>query len=426
MRKIACMAAALVVLTWFSSDCSASEQPKRTPVVKTPHAIWKRNGDDVYNTNIGNIGIGTAQPTEKLNVVGNVKISGLNHGVIFPDGTIQATAATASVGVPSGFSIIGETTQSPPGYSFLGTIPVGTDFWFDAGSQLQVGRGYVSGATIRNLTYLLGGLQGSTILNLVTVVKKISQATVSYDDGIAQPMPTSRNNLTAEGVGGKIYAIGGSTTAVGSATDAVEAFDPVTNHWTTKAHLPTARFALASAVLDGKIYVIGGHNGVSGIDAVEIYDPLSDSWTSTTPLPTPRWSLAAASVNGKIYAISGTVVSGAQDGRVEEYNPATHVWLTKAPIPTPRRGLRAIVVNNRIFAIGGYSESGGVLGIVEEYNPSTDTWKSRPPMPTARQFPAVGLLGNSICVSAGSLGAGDSAVIELYEPLFEYFLHKKN
>lgn len=41
----------------------------------------------------GNVGIGISTPTERLNVVGNIKIGGANAGLIFPDGTIQTSAA---------------------------------------------------------------------------------------------------------------------------------------------------------------------------------------------------------------------------------------------------------------------------------------------------------------------------------------------
>lgn len=42
----------------------------------------------------GNVGMGTSSPTQKLEVAGNVHISGTGNGLRFPDGTTQTTAAT--------------------------------------------------------------------------------------------------------------------------------------------------------------------------------------------------------------------------------------------------------------------------------------------------------------------------------------------
>jgi hypothetical protein len=53
-------------------------------------------------SNAVNVGIGTAAPTEPLDVVGSLKLEGSGNGITFPDGTIQTTAAlTAALTVTS-------------------------------------------------------------------------------------------------------------------------------------------------------------------------------------------------------------------------------------------------------------------------------------------------------------------------------------
>jgi trimeric autotransporter adhesin len=53
----------------------------------------------------GNVGIGTQNPAQKLEVAGNIKVSGAGNGIIFADGSTMTTAA-AGGGTPSGNSIV--------------------------------------------------------------------------------------------------------------------------------------------------------------------------------------------------------------------------------------------------------------------------------------------------------------------------------
>jgi hypothetical protein len=53
---------------------------------------WSANGFKIYY-NSGNVGIGTTDPGEKLEVGGNIKVSGDGNGIKFPDGTVQTTAS---------------------------------------------------------------------------------------------------------------------------------------------------------------------------------------------------------------------------------------------------------------------------------------------------------------------------------------------
>jgi len=54
----------------------------------------------------GSVGIGIADPVEKLEVAGNIKMTGMGNGIKFPDGTSQTTAASGGSGtitaIPSG------------------------------------------------------------------------------------------------------------------------------------------------------------------------------------------------------------------------------------------------------------------------------------------------------------------------------------
>ncbi len=137
-------------------------------------------------------------------------------------------------------------------------------------------------------------------------------------------MPTARLCHSTCVVDGTIYAIGGHRSQGESAISTVEAYDPATDTWTTKASMPTARGFLSTSVLNGKIYAIGGctHPYDSGtLASVEAYDPATDTWMKMDDMPTPRKALATSAVNGKIYAMGGNSVPAFNTciSTVEEY-----------------------------------------------------------------------------------------------------------
>ncbi len=107
----------------------------------------------------GQMGLGTATPSEKLDVVnGNVKISTTGNGLIFPDGTTQTTAALTS-------NFIQNTTTTQTGASFNvggsgtvgGLLTAGTSSV--TGNSTVGGNSTVSGTqTISSNAYVNGSL----------------------------------------------------------------------------------------------------------------------------------------------------------------------------------------------------------------------------------------------------------------------------
>jgi N-acetylneuraminic acid mutarotase len=136
-------------------------------------------------------------------------------------------------------------------------------------------------------------------------------------------MPTARLGLCTAVVEGRIYAIGGYAAAGEPGLQTVEAYDPATDTWTSKAPMPTQRRWLACSVADGTIYAVGGHRNerATSLSTVEAYDVASDTWTTRTPMPTARRGGCTAVVDGRIYAIGGADVNVERVATVEVYDP---------------------------------------------------------------------------------------------------------
>jgi hypothetical protein len=74
-------------------------------------------------------------------------------------------------------------------------------------------------------------------------------------------MPTARTTGATAVVNNILYAIGGSASNILST---VEAYDPSTDTWSTKASMPTGLNSTYAVVENGIIFVIGGCTGITG------------------------------------------------------------------------------------------------------------------------------------------------------------------
>ena len=125
-------------------------------------------------------------------------------------------------------------------------------------------------------------------------------------------MPTARYHLGADAVNGVIYAVGGVAVDPGTGSfkviDSVEAYDPVTDSWTTKASMPTARADLGVVALNGLLYALGGGSG-SILANNEVYDPARNTWSTKAPIPAALADIGVAALGGVIYVVGGNVVA---------------------------------------------------------------------------------------------------------------------
>jgi N-acetylneuraminic acid mutarotase len=152
----------------------------------------------------------------------------------------------------------------------------------------------------------------------------------------------------------------------------VEEYDPATDTWRARSPMPTACNHMGGEAVNGKIYVIGGRLsgafiiGYPGnVNLVQAYDPATDSWTTRAPMPTARSGLNTASLNGIIYAAGGEV----QDEKsltafraFEAYHPVSDTWWQLPSMLLPRHECIMAALGNRIHVAGGSVQSAIVPG----------------------------------------------------------------
>lgn len=204
----------------------------------------------------------------------------------------------------------------------------------------------------------------------------------------AAPMPTPRGFFGTAVAGGRVHAVGGSPNMQehDPGIAAVEIYDLATDRWSRGRDMPTPRADLTANEVGGKVYAIGGtrHVGIEALGTVEEYDPRADTWTRKADMPTPRLHLSSAVVDGKIVVVGGGPEWPVPSAATEVYDPATDTWTRMADMPTPRVGVWAAALGGEVYAMGGLGWENEALGTVEAFDPETDTWRRVPDMPTAR------------------------------------------
>ena len=102
------------------------------------------------------------------------------------------------------------------------------------------------GAVYFIFCWFLGGLYLADVLHL-----GIAHRSLDYKEWFIKAVAVVNNTL---------YAVGGVGTD-GTMLGTLEAYDPVTDAWTTKASLPVERYWPAAGAINGILYVVGGAGG---------------------------------------------------------------------------------------------------------------------------------------------------------------------
>jgi N-acetylneuraminic acid mutarotase len=246
-----------------------------------------------------------------------------------------------------------------------------------------------------------------------------------------QPVPTSRVYFGTAAYQNKIYVIGGQDQlhypwdpskfyVIEVVTGVNEVYDPATGTWENKTSMPTPRNHLQANLVGGKIYLIGGQtqqplddpSAEHTSDLTEVYDPATDSWTTMAPIPNPVYGYASAVMDEQIYIISGWNPNASLSNLVQIFNPKTNIWSLGKSIPTPVRDASAgatsgVAAQKRIYVIGGSADAtraGGEHGtnLTQVYDPEADAWSKGADMPTERWGLAVAVTNDKLYAMGGA------------------------
>src|SRR2546422_635356 len=218
--------------------------------------------------------------------------------------TLQATAL--AFGSPQTFTATG--------------VPV-CDCWTTKAS-MPTARNALAVGVIDGVLYAVGGI-GSVIPGLPTV-EAYDPATDTWTT--RAPMPTARFGLGVATINGKLYAVGGASNAPnGGQYATVEVYDPATDTWTTKASMSATRHLLGLGAINRTLYAVGGEGSIPTLNtivgSVEAYDPVTDLWTTKAVMPTARAFLGVGVVSGILYAVGGAGPGFTVLRSVEAYQP---------------------------------------------------------------------------------------------------------
>ena len=163
--------------------------------------------DNLFNLKAnGNVGIGTQNPAQRLEVGGNIKITGAGNGLMFPDGSVQTTAATGG-GQMTGSAIV-SAINDPATAGLIGDNRLSPNV-----ARLNAQNNWTGQNTFNGLS-----MNGTNIVNVANPVGAGDAVNKAYVDGGFVKFVPGAEQLSvgdANGTAAMINLRGGSTCCSG-------------------------------------------------------------------------------------------------------------------------------------------------------------------------------------------------------------------
>jgi N-acetylneuraminic acid mutarotase len=302
----------------------------------------------------------------------------------------------------------GESSESEQ----VSAMPSATLGAWTTRASIPTARESMTSSALNGQIYVIDGFSNGN-LSLVEAYDPVSNTWTTKQSSTTN---TPRYLHTSSVFNGNIYVMGGVDANNNVSSDILQ-YAPSSNTWTAKTNMTIARSSLASSATNTLIYAIGGWNGSATVNTVEAYDSVANTWTTKASMLTSRYRITSSIVGNVIYVFGGT---SSQNGTalttVEAYDTVLNSWSTKKPMPTAREGMTSSVVNGKIYVIGGFNDDFRILNTVEVYDPVADSWASAAAMPTARNVLASSAINGVIYAIGGFDGFEDLKAVEQFTP----------
>jgi hypothetical protein len=268
---------------------------------------------------------------------------------------------------------------------------------------VDLNRGAASAVCINGMCYLVGGFDGSKVLQDASVHMMSTQGGIARVETLPGKMSVPRLSCGAVALGTRLLVMGGTDGR--HVHNSVDCFDTSTKEWDsmTNRSLNVARAACGVVSVGGRAYAVGGY-GKSGapLATAEVYDEEKGRWELLPgSLSDARMDCGLCAVGHLLVVVGGRGEGGSVLGSCEVYdlNRGGGWFKAAGRLNVPRAGMGTVSVGGRVLAIAG-SDGRGLLNSCEEYDVASDVWRLLPSKLTRSRGACSAVLEGSVVFGA--------------------------